>query len=39
MSHSPLVWELTVALIVAMLLFDYFFHIRTAHVPTPPLAP
>lgn len=34
MTHPPLVWELTVALVVAMLLFDYFFHIRTAHVPT-----
>jgi tellurite resistance protein TerC len=33
-SHAPLVWELTIALVVAMLLFDYFFHIRTAHVPT-----
>jgi tellurite resistance protein TerC len=38
MSHSPLVWELSVALIVAMLLFDYFFHIRTPHVPTLPEA-
>jgi tellurite resistance protein TerC len=34
MTHPPLVWELTIALVVAMLLFDYFFHIRTAHVPT-----
>jgi tellurite resistance protein TerC len=34
MSHPPLVWELTIALVVAMLLFDYFFHIRTPHVPT-----
>src|SRR6185295_10933904 len=34
MSHAPLVWELTVTLVVAMLLFDYFFHIRTPHVPT-----
>jgi len=34
MSHPPLVWGLTVALIVALLLFDYFFHIRTPHVPT-----
>lgn len=34
MSHAPLAWELTIALIVALLLFDYFFHIRTAHVPT-----
>jgi tellurite resistance protein TerC len=34
MTHPPLAWELTVALVVAMLLFDYFFHIRKAHVPT-----
>lgn len=34
MSHAPSVWELTIALIVALLFFDYFFHIRTAHVPT-----
>ncbi|HSW17901.1 MAG TPA: TerC family protein [Ramlibacter sp.] len=34
MSHPPLVWALAIALIVALLLFDYFFHIRTAHVPT-----
>ena len=33
MPHGPLVWEATVALIVALLLFDYFFHVRTAHVP------
>ncbi|GAB3655958.1 TerC family protein [Ramlibacter alkalitolerans] len=38
MTHPPLVWELSVALIVAMLLFDYFFHIRKAHVPTLPEA-
>ena len=34
MPHGALVWELTVALIVALLLFDYFFHIRVAHIPT-----
>jgi tellurite resistance protein TerC len=38
MSHIPLAWELSIALIVAMLLFDYFFHIRKAHVPTLPEA-
>jgi tellurite resistance protein TerC len=38
MAHPPLVWQLTIALIVALLLFDYFFHIRTAHVPTLPEA-
>ena len=34
MSHPPLVWELTLALVAALLLFDYFFHIRVAHIPT-----
>src|SRR5690606_25141670 len=34
MPHGPLVWELTIALIVGLLLFDYFFHIRVAHIPT-----
>ena len=34
MTHPPLVWALSLALIAALLLFDYFFHIRTAHVPT-----
>lgn len=34
MPHGALVWELTIALIVGLLLFDYFFHIRVAHVPT-----
>lgn len=32
--HGALVWEISIGLIVALLLFDYFFHIRTAHVPT-----
>ena len=34
MPHGGLVWELTIALVVGLLLFDYFFHIRTAHVPS-----
>jgi len=33
MSVSPLVWGTTVAIILALLAFDYFFHIRKAHVP------
>ena len=33
--HVPvLVWWLTVIGIVGLLLFDYFFHVRKAHVPT-----
>ena len=31
---STTVWILTVALIVGLLLFDYFFHVRKAHIPT-----
>ncbi|GAB4098078.1 TerC family protein [Sinomonas halotolerans] len=34
MSVSPLVWGLTIVLILGLLAFDYFFHIRKAHVPS-----
>jgi tellurite resistance protein TerC len=34
MTVSPLVWTLSLALILALLAFDYFFHVRSAHVPT-----
>ena len=34
MDVSPLVWGLTIAGIVGLLLFDFFFHVRKAHVPT-----
>jgi tellurite resistance protein TerC len=34
MEVPALVWTGTIALILALLAFDYFFHIRTAHVPT-----
>ncbi len=34
MPVSPLVWKLTIGLIVVLLLVDYFFHVRKAHVPT-----
>jgi tellurite resistance protein TerC len=34
MSVSPLIWGITIAVILALLAFDYFFHIRKAHVPT-----
>ena len=34
MTVSPLVWILTLLAIVGLLLFDYFFHVRSAHVPT-----
>jgi tellurite resistance protein TerC len=34
MTVSPLVWVLTLLGILALLAFDYFFHVRSAHVPT-----
>ncbi|MCH6472020.1 TerC family protein [Sinomonas terrae] len=34
MSISPLVWTITILVILALLAFDYFFHIRKAHAPT-----
>lgn len=34
MSVSPLVWGITIVVILALLAFDYFFHIRKAHVPS-----
>ncbi|SDB90540.1 tellurite resistance protein TerC [Raineyella antarctica] len=34
MTVSPLVWTLTVALILGMLVYDFVFHARKPHVPT-----
>ena len=34
MDATPLTWTLTIVAIVALLLFDYFFHVRKAHAPT-----
>jgi tellurite resistance protein TerC len=34
MTVSPLAWILGLALILGLLAFDYFFHVRSAHVPT-----
>ncbi len=34
MSVSPTIWALTIAFIVGLLLFDFFFHVRVAHTPT-----
>src|SRR3954451_18637377 len=34
MEVSPLAWGLTIVAIVALLAFDFFFHVRKAHVPT-----
>ncbi|WP_328395019.1 TerC family protein [Nocardia sp. NBC_00416] len=34
MSVPALAWVCALALIVALLLFDFFFHVRTAHTPS-----
>ncbi|MEA5455061.1 TerC family protein [Sinomonas sp. JGH33] len=34
MSVSPAVWAITIVVILGLLAFDYFFHIRKAHAPT-----
>jgi tellurite resistance protein TerC len=34
MTVSPLIWGITIVIILGLLAFDYFFHIRKAHIPT-----
>ena len=34
MTVSPLVWIVTIVAILGLLAFDYFFHVRKAHIPT-----
>ncbi|HET7414844.1 MAG TPA: TerC family protein [Arthrobacter sp.] len=34
MTVSPLIWSLTIVFILALLAYDFFFHVRKAHVPT-----
>ena len=34
MSVSPLIWIITVMVIIGLLAFDYIFHVRKAHIPT-----
>jgi tellurite resistance protein TerC len=34
MQVSSLVWTLTVVAIVGLVLFDFFFHVRKAHIPS-----
>ncbi|MFC8302415.1 TerC family protein [Specibacter sp. NPDC057265] len=34
MNVTPTVWGITIVVILALLAFDYFFHIRKAHIPT-----
>ena len=34
MEVPPIVWILTVAGIIALLVFDFFFHVRKAHTPS-----
>ena len=34
MTVSPLIWGVTIVVILGLLAFDYFFHIRKAHIPS-----
>ncbi|QCU78135.1 TerC family protein [Citricoccus sp. SGAir0253] len=34
MEINALTWTITIAVIIALLLFDYIFHVRKAHTPT-----
>lgn len=34
MEFTPLLWTLTLVIIIGLLLFDYVFHVRKAHIPT-----
>ncbi|MBN8739293.1 MAG: transporter [Lysobacterales bacterium 69-70] len=34
MTVTPLMWILAVALVLALVCFDFFFHVRKAHAPT-----
>lgn len=34
MQVSPLIWTLTIVFILALLAFDFIFHVRKAHIPT-----
>ncbi|GAA3303690.1 MULTISPECIES: TerC family protein [Glutamicibacter] len=34
MGASPMIWGITIVVVLALLAFDYFFHIRKAHVPS-----
>ncbi|NWN89335.1 MAG: TerC family protein [Micrococcaceae bacterium] len=34
MEITGLTWGITIAVIVGLILFDYFFHVRKSHIPT-----
>lgn len=34
MTVSPLIWTITIVFILLLLAYDYFFHVRKAHIPT-----
>ncbi|WP_218713047.1 TerC family protein [Arthrobacter sp. BF1] len=34
MNVDPIIWAITIVVILGLLAFDYFFHIRKAHIPT-----
>ena len=36
MTVTPAVWTVTIVVIIGLLAFDYFFHVRTAHTTRKP---
>src|SRR5699024_3406510 len=34
MEITGVTWGITIAVIIGLILFDYFFHVRKAHIPT-----
>ena len=34
MEITGLTWGITIAVILGLILFDYYFHVRKAHIPT-----
>ncbi|GAB3177742.1 TerC/Alx family metal homeostasis membrane protein [Nesterenkonia halophila] len=34
MEYTPLIWGITLAVIIGLLLFDFFAHVRKAHAPS-----
>ena len=34
MTVSPLIWAVTIIVVLGLLAFDYIFHVRKAHIPT-----
>src|SRR5690625_6575164 len=34
MEITGLTWAVTIAVIIGLILFDYFFHVKKSHIPT-----